>query len=142
MIEIEYNTIEVNSNDLISGVIYFDFNDFQFPERGWNDNLIVLLDWWISAVKRIVYNDSKFEQLRFMEGSFLLNLEKMKEYPSMCLIEFICENNIPVIEYFVKIEVNKLLNELLSRANNVLNYCDEKGIKNHEIEELRIKINC
>jgi len=46
-------SIDFSKSQAVTGVVFFDFGSFQFPEKGWNDFIVVVLSWWLIALKRI-----------------------------------------------------------------------------------------
>jgi hypothetical protein len=41
-------SMEISRKGTVTGVIFFDFDGYQFPEANWNDSVIVVLTWWLS----------------------------------------------------------------------------------------------
>jgi len=38
-------SIDFSNSQAVTGVVFFDFGSFQFPEKGWNDFIVVVLSW-------------------------------------------------------------------------------------------------
>lgn len=83
------NNVKLGSNNgLITGEIYFKINDYYFPERNWNDFLVIILGWWVNSfINAIKTNANKFE-FHFMDGPFLAEaVLKDKNLYEICLLE-------------------------------------------------------
>ena len=59
----------------ITGNIYFQIDDFFFPEEGWNDFVVIILSWWLRALEN---NKNDFELL-FMDGPLKIIAKTAKE---------------------------------------------------------------
>lgn len=59
-----------------TGVLYFHTAEFDFPEAGWNDCVLVVLGWWCSAILGIVRGSSDHTKLQFMEGPFAFHIAR------------------------------------------------------------------
>lgn len=54
-LEIETSSLLTYDNNRPStGEIYFQFEDFAFPEKGWNDFVDVILNWWIHNLIELI----------------------------------------------------------------------------------------
>lgn len=65
------STLEKSGYGSITGEIYFQFENFYFPERGWNDFVVVLLGWWIKSAETLeVSSVGTTVEFLFMDGPF------------------------------------------------------------------------
>ena len=43
---------------------------------GWNDFIVVVLDWWAAAILRLLHNDNGRERVHFMDGPYAVELSQ------------------------------------------------------------------
>lgn len=73
-VEVNLGSLTQSARGAVSGVIFVDTGAAQFPERQWNDFVVVVLGWWCAACTSLLGGASEVE-LWFMDGPFLLQLE-------------------------------------------------------------------
>ncbi|BDP40916.1 hypothetical protein DAETH_08850 [Deinococcus aetherius] len=56
-----------------STLIWWQFDDISFPEKGWADNPGVVLPWWAHQLILLIQG-ARTVELRFMEGPYALTL--------------------------------------------------------------------
>ncbi|WP_152965962.1 hypothetical protein [Pseudobacteroides cellulosolvens] len=78
-LEIIANTNSLQKRRNITGEIFFKVGEFSFPEQNWNDFIIIVLVWWLSAYKTFVENDKQPFKLIFMDGSFEIKIKRITE---------------------------------------------------------------
>lgn len=55
----------------ITGEIWFQVGEISFPEPLWSDFTIVVLEWWINAIRELEHARSEVsKKLIFMDGPF------------------------------------------------------------------------
>ncbi|MFS0840581.1 hypothetical protein [Paenibacillus sp. 1P03SA] len=65
------STLEKSRYGSITGEIYFQFENFYFPEHGWNDFIVVILCWWNKSVGTLeVSSVGTTVEFLFMDGPF------------------------------------------------------------------------
>lgn len=69
MIELIQESIEKSKSGKISGVIYLKLADHFFPEEGWNDCPVILLNWWCE-----LFSNGKVGDYYFMDGPFYFKI--------------------------------------------------------------------
>lgn len=136
-LQIDLNSIEQSKNQSITGSIFFDFGNYQFPEIGWNDFIVVVLSWWLSSMRKLVLDLSKFEELRFMDGPFFLAIKKLGE--DKCKIECF-EKYEGKAEFSGEFSLKKLNGFILKAAREVEAICTEHHWDTDDISKLRLNI--
>lgn len=71
MIKLEPNTILRSKSGKITGEIYLNFEERYFPEVGWNDFPVIILNWWSE-----VFSHEKSGRYSFMDGPFYFIISK------------------------------------------------------------------
>jgi hypothetical protein len=136
-LQIDSNSIEQSRNKTITGSIYFDFGGYKFPEIGWNDFVVVVINWWLTALRNLAIGLSEFEKLSFMDGPFFLTIEKLDE--DKCKIECFeryAENS----KFSCDLSLKKLSFSILKAAMEVEAICIEQHWDTDDISELRSNI--
>lgn len=68
-IHIDKDSLNKSRSGLITGRISIEINGTFFPEREWDDFVVVILNFWGEAFKRLIENGHS-EEFRFMDGPF------------------------------------------------------------------------
>jgi len=76
MVKLEYQKQSICNvgRGLPTGVVFFDFGTFQFPESDWNDSIVVVMGWWLTELLELLTGRATSVNLRFMEGAFSLRI--------------------------------------------------------------------
>ncbi|QQQ28085.1 hypothetical protein [Chryseobacterium indoltheticum] len=135
-IHLETDTIIKHKNS-ITGIIYFDFNGILFPEKDWNDFIIVLLNNWMQSSYNILNGITSLEEFYFMDGPFFIRIQKINA--DECSIELIQNQSINLIEY--KINMRDLFNEIFKKLTLLNRYCKKQGWETEDIKKLQYFIN-
>lgn len=121
------------SGKQIFAEIYFQFNyESYFPERGWDDFVVIILNWWIestilscSGVDSICY---------FMDGPYYFVIEPENDNFN---VVFISKKNEKEIIYSKSIKQKDFLRLLLKITNIVLREVMNKHMVSEEIVKLK-----
>lgn len=125
------------TRQLVSGVVFLDFGDFQFPEADWNDSAVVLAGWWLRAASDLVKGRASRVELSFMEGPFSISLEKAAS--DRCLIR--CqERGKDSPDHEADAALPELLESLLQASRRLLDACERQGWRSADIDTLRAEI--
>lgn len=141
LIEIIVNLESFNKNrlDSITCEIYFKINEFFYPEEGWNDFVIVILNWWLYAFKNFQsLNNDSFEML-FMDGPLKVKAKKNEnnELEMVFIRRYIdCEDCICTI----KCSEENLKKELLKAARKTLREISNQNWQTSDTEVLKKQI--
>ena len=73
MIDVKVNvaleSLALTNRKAITGEIYFENMDGDFPERHWNDCVVVILNWWFEAINRVKKAAvGETDEFPFMDG--------------------------------------------------------------------------
>jgi len=74
-LDFDFSHLQMSRSCSVTGSIWWRFADKTFPEAGWNDFPIVILEWWGSSILRLLNRISDQETLSFMDGPFALRLQ-------------------------------------------------------------------
>ncbi|WP_333680490.1 hypothetical protein [Dyella sp.] len=132
-VELIEESIGFTGRGLITGIVFFDFGAFQFPEREWNDAVVVIVDWWLIALINLVEGRTGEVELRFMEGSFWLSVRR--EVGDECQIQCI-EGSRASVQFQCRTSAVKLLRSTLMIAARLQRICYDKGWRSVDVEAL------
>lgn len=100
------------SKSSLFGDIYFEFQGTSFPEKNWNDFILIILHWWLEALKKLP-KDAETE-FHFMDGSFEISV-KLEASKKECSLKFIERMvNCKKVLGSINIPLKLLISELLS----------------------------
>jgi len=136
---LETKTIEKSSNGKIFGNIYLSNEHIYFPEKDWNDFIVIILSWWVTSLIKLQSNQSIEEVFNFMDGSFAFSI-KMKG-SKLCYItcyDTATEEIIEIIENYSFKDINKNIFEV---ACTLEEYCIKNNWINEDIKELKNSIS-
>lgn len=86
-INIRKETLYINCSGSVIGDISFSIGDWYFPEKDWDDFVVVMLYWLTKELVELSVDKNKIVDAPFMEGCFkiVLTLDKQNQ----CNIKFI-----------------------------------------------------
>jgi len=126
-------SVSFTGHGLVTGVIFFDLDTFQFPEREWNDAVVVIVGWWLAGLVDFVTGISDEIELRFMEGPYLLSIRR--EDGDECQIHCI-ERAISREKFQCRGSALNLLRSTLRVATRLQRVCGQSGWQSVDIETL------
>lgn len=127
MLVINIETLS-NIGRKITGEIYFEFSNFIFPEKGWNDFVVIILSWWLNEFKKNNYN---FKML-FMDGSFEIEIKESRN-KQIDMVFFKGDTKL----FTINTSKNTLKTELLKSARKVLRKAYQKNWQTSDVEGLK-----
>nr|VFK43638.1 MAG: hypothetical protein BECKSD772F_GA0070984_11528 [Candidatus Kentron sp. SD]VFK44465.1 MAG: hypothetical protein BECKSD772E_GA0070983_103812 [Candidatus Kentron sp. SD]VFK80842.1 MAG: hypothetical protein BECKSD772D_GA0070982_11653 [Candidatus Kentron sp. SD] len=86
-INVKKESFYLNEGGAVIGDICFSFADWYFPDKDWDDFVVVMLAWLAQEIVKLSFDKNKIADAPFMEGCFkiTLTLDKQDE----CDISFI-----------------------------------------------------
>lgn len=132
-LRIDENSFE-KYKEAITGVIYMECGDFYFPEKNWNDFIIVMMNNWITSIKNINLKISKEAELMFFDGAFYIKIQMVGE--ENCIIECIENHKTDNILFKEQIKFKSLEKELVNIANLCRMFCAKQNWKSEELKKL------
>jgi len=86
-INLKKETFFINEGNSVIGDICFSFGDWYFPEKDWDDFVVLLIAWLSGEIIKLKFTNKEPICMRFMEGCFKIALSLDNE--SECIIQFI-----------------------------------------------------
>ena len=127
-IELIVNPSSVAKRISITGEIYFKINDYFFPEKRWDDFVVVILGWWLRALRS---NSDMFELL-FMDGPLEVRAKKVKQ--NEFELSFIHRGDCVLV---ANCSENELKNQVAKAARKILRKVTHEKWESPDIKELR-----
>lgn len=124
-----------NANRPVTGVLYFDFSGFAFPDERWNDFAVVIASWWLEALERLERGIEDEVVLRFMDGTYWVDLSR-QDGDIVLLRCTEDRRNVGVVheEYASLSEVSAQVCQL---ARQLASACGRGGIESSDVDALR-----
>ena len=128
-------TVEIESlkkdGDKIFGNIYFEEGEFLFPERGWTDFVIIILNWWTESILKLLKNISIEEELDFMDGPAMVKIQYLKN--DFFNLYFILNKEVVTSS---KVDIELFTRSFLKELNSLIRVLNENGWENKEVHSL------
>jgi hypothetical protein len=141
LVEIEINicldNLSINNRNVITGEIYFSYNDQYFPEKGWDDFIVVILTWWHKAIINLISSRQNgiVQEFEFMDGPLLVKGTKLSD--DIVELQFIKEKKDSEHIFFTcQTSINKFKKTLLNSTKQLLKDIKKRNWQSDDIEEL------
>nr|VFK39667.1 MAG: hypothetical protein BECKSD772F_GA0070984_104612 [Candidatus Kentron sp. SD]VFK47130.1 MAG: hypothetical protein BECKSD772E_GA0070983_10886 [Candidatus Kentron sp. SD] len=86
-INLKKETFYINDSNCVIGDICFSVGDWYFPDKDWDDFVVVFLSWLTSQLTELNFNKKSIVEVDFMEGDFKISLAL--DQNNQCTITFI-----------------------------------------------------
>lgn len=130
-IHVTHDSLTQSKDGAISGIIYCDFGKFHFPERNWNDQVIAVLNGWLSQLQTMDMTAPSEARLLFMEGPFVIIVSRDTDSP-LCKVDCICKSDPEKPEWTGICDLKDLKLSVCLTARSVLKVCTSNGWKNSD----------
>lgn len=135
----EPDTLNRSKAGSITARIVIRIGDFLFPGDGWSDFIVVILGWWLQAIRQISTMSDEGAYLQFMDGPYKIFIKTIDEnHSSLICLE---ERRTEIDRYRSIVKTNDLRNELVRIGRKVVSLCNEKGWDSDDIDILRKEIH-
>lgn len=133
-INVDSTSLVKSDNNVITGILSVSVNDFYFPDKDWNDFIVIVLSWW--AKESITLLDSNRKVVfDFMDGPFNMVINPIDGGQLLELNFYKKEKLLPSADKLI-FDKFSFLKNLASVCNSVLRECQNMNIKTVETEEL------
>lgn len=123
----------------VTGIIFFDFDDFKFPEDGWNDFVLVVLTWWLNAIDNLMFSGVIAEELRFMDGPFFLRVERTSG--AFCDVGCYDERSKEPVQLSRGHTLSRIADIVIDAAKKVVSECSDRKWKTKDVLELKLRMD-
>lgn len=122
--------------EAITGIIYLEINDYYFPQKNWNDFIIVMINNWIKSLKDIKYGIIQETELLFFDGPFFIKIKMIDKED--CIIGFFESHKSENVLFTEEIKFNNLVNEVFHIANLCKALCKNNNWETEELNKLDV----
>lgn len=126
-------TLRVGQSDLITAVVYFDFDgERQFPINKWSDFVVVIATWWLEELPRLSFIGAK-SSFSFMDGPYWIDAVVTNNEISLSCVEDRAGSGV-VFDAIVAFD--ELERAVFSFANEVSRACAKFGLVSKDLDDL------
>ena len=135
-------TVEVVSQSLarsaqgkITGSIWLSMAGREFPAIGWNDFVVIILNWWLEALLALLVRKTDLGTFQFMDGPYRVVIRFLDA--ERALLEFFDDhegNGLVAASTVIKAD---LLAEVIGAAKQVSDLLAEHNWVDAEVDKLR-----
>ena len=119
----------------VSGEIYLKVNDHAFPEIGWNDLVLPVLNGYVRSMQDFIAGSNRQERVHFMDGPFHVDFE---EANGETLIVSLSDDRQQNASVRYTTLVGPFVRTILDAADRVIDECRRRAWDNPEIQELQM----
>src|SRR3989442_7692954 len=109
----------------ITGEIWLQLGDFDFPSESWSDFPVIILSWWLDALDGLLSRSNRTSEFLFMDGPYSFKIARDNDE---CFLQCIRDPH-GANESLWQGAVNpdNLLAQIHSAASNVVEQCRRAG---------------
>ena len=130
-VKVDTSTLAMSSSGSITGVVAISVSGNFFPAPNWDDFPVVILNWWLEPLSRILDGRSNLWNCRFMDGPVLMQIMQLED-DLWCVTGLHNDS----VEFKAKISCRVFIQSLLYAAREVLAACINRGWKSRDIDNL------
>jgi hypothetical protein len=127
-------TLQRSTKGSITGNVHVELGTFVFPDRGWSDFVVVILGWWLKALKKLV-NGEKRVELPFMDGPYAIYVTAVES--TMCTLECVKKAREPLVVLSARVELGRLISETERAATQLIEACESRDWQSPDVDTLR-----
>lgn len=135
-IEVDLETLENRQN--VTGNIYFviDYHRY-FPEEGWSDFVVTILNWWINSIKGLIVSEiGRTFEFDFMDGTPIV-LAKKLDNENIELRFCIDEEAKRLVVLTTNCSIKGVKDSILSVSKKVIRSFEREKWYREDIDELK-----
>lgn len=130
-ININLQSLHISGNQAITGDINVQIEDRYFPNKGWNDFTVIILEWWTNNFVEFIRHNTDFCDFNFMDGHYKFKF--IKESNKLEVL-FFNSNDAIIDSCFISQE--QFVDTLLTTGENVIKKCKSVNWNTPEINNL------
>ncbi|WP_431050329.1 hypothetical protein [Roseateles sp. L2-2] len=134
-VRFDSTTLHQSGSGAITGVVHFDFDPgSQFPVAEWNDFVVVIAAWWLTAIEEIEGGQPS-ARLQFMDGPYWIVMKRQNA--TTVTLDCIEDRRGADVACSAIVEVAVLRAEVLRFSRDLMRACTEQGMRSADLEHLR-----
>jgi hypothetical protein len=132
---VDLSSLARSSTGQITGTLSLRFAAMDFPDPNWNDFVIIVLTWWALELRRLL-NGETSAQLRFMDGPYLVELERVGA-DDLTVVLRKGNERMPLDE---RISVRELVDAAFKAMNAVVDVARRNGWASQDLRSLEAQL--
>jgi hypothetical protein len=121
-LEVADESLQWNGRSVV-GEIYIRDGGFAFPEVGWNDDILVMLCWWLAELMSLASKSKNCVELRFMDGPLWVEIGRVGS--SEFLFMFFSHDK--VVKKICQSSLQEFFDSIVSSAARVNRLCSDSA---------------
>jgi hypothetical protein len=119
----------------IAGTVYTEIGGVAFPDDQWSDLVVVVLEWWLSALCELTTGIRSIAEFHFMDGPFSFTVipDKSGHYPTGFFRGSILQSS-------ANVQLRDFADSLIKAAREVDRACFELKWHSPDVAQLRATI--
>ena len=126
------DTLVRSRSGAITGILHLKLGTLSFPDSRWSDFPIVVLGWWLEALRSLRIGRSV--DLRFMDGPFLVRLTQQGR--ASCKAECYEDKETPRVIVEEPVALRQVLEGVARASSAVAEYSASVGWSGNDLERL------
>ena len=118
--------------DKIFGNIYFENDDVIFPEKNWNDFVVVIVNWWSESLYRLINNETVSEELEFMDGPLSIKINFFNENK----FDLFFVNN-GKVQFNTNVKMDEFVGLFIKELNSLIRFINDNNWENNDVTLLK-----
>lgn len=123
----------------VTGTVFFEFGAFQFPERNWNDFVVVILGWWLDATTKLMAAGEGETDLYFMDGPYSLRIAL--EGAAFKIGRGRDDVEIEDGSFNLEVDAHDFLRAIYDASTTILSACARRDWMTADIEMLQLRVS-
>jgi hypothetical protein len=134
--ELHTGEVSRSASGAITGTLYLKLGEDCFPDVNWSDFVVVVLEWWCSALERLHRGEPGPLRVPFMDGPFRADLEALTDGRlAVTLVTWQRSEDEEV--HHAAVDRDHLTHSVVVAARATLHLCRQRGWASRDIEALR-----
>lgn len=134
-VEIGEDSLRRSRRGAITGSVFIRVGALCFPEEGWSDFAVVILGWWVEALRGLEPRHGAVVDLQFMDGPYWVRVAVVG--PGVLRAECIENRRAEVVVHSDSVPANVLFDAVTDAAELLLGACDRRGWASRDVDTLR-----
>ena len=133
--ELHVGDVSRSGSGALTGALYLKLGDRCFPNAVWSDFVVVVLEWWCSALQRLHQGELGPIAVPFMDGPYRVEIESLAdERLDLTLVRSGARHDQEIDRSMV--DRNQLTYSVIVAARATLRQCRQHGWSSKDIDTL------
>lgn len=132
------NSLSISRNGNIFGIVFFEIDEVIFPEKLWNDFVVVILSWWLDELCVIFHKEKDAVILKFMDGPMFVRVSRYDDV--LVDLDFFVDSD-GSAALAKRIPLLQLIQCVFSAASKIYHACVESGWSVGDVDVLGVSLS-